>query len=89
MDLHRAKVEEIQGYLETETLEGTGDPFWVYLTCYRVLRACQDPRAPEILAAAHTLLQERAARIGDQDLRRSFLGSVPAHREIMLAHANR
>jgi hypothetical protein len=85
----RAHVEEILELLGTETLEGTGDPFWVHLTCYRVLYASQDPRAPEILAAAHALLQERAARIDDQGLRRSFLGNVPAHREIMRTYANR
>ncbi len=85
----RAHVEEILELLETETLEGTGDPFWVYLTCYRVLRASQDPRAPEILATAHSLLQERAARIDDQDLRRSFLENVPSHRELVYAFATR
>jgi adenylate cyclase len=85
----RAHVEEILELLETETLEGTGEPFWVYLTCYRALRASQDPRAPEILETAHSLLQERAARIDDGDLRRSFLENVPAHQEIMRAYANR
>jgi hypothetical protein len=31
------------------------------------------------------LLQERAAKIEDQDLRRSYLENVPFHREIVAA----
>jgi predicted ATPase/class 3 adenylate cyclase len=54
-----------------------------YLNCYRVLCAQEDPRAGSILDAAHSVLQERAARIHDEELRRSFLENVPAHREIL------
>jgi len=73
-------------YLETHpTLDGTIEPLRVYLTCYRVLRANEDPRAGEVLSAAHRLLQERAARIDDEQLRRSFLENVAAHREIIEA----
>jgi hypothetical protein len=57
-------------------------PFRVYLTCYRVLQAGHDPRAGEVLETAHRLLHERAAKIEDERLRRSFLEQVPAHREI-------
>jgi hypothetical protein len=35
-----------------------------------------------LLAEAHALLQERAATIGDEAMRRSFLENVAAHREI-------
>jgi serine/threonine protein kinase len=48
----------------------------------KVLQAARDPRAGEFLTTAHTLLQEQAAKITDDDLRRSFLENVPAHREI-------
>jgi tetratricopeptide (TPR) repeat protein len=84
-DLARAQahVEEILSHLETGTLHGTIAPFQVYLTCYRVLEANQAPRAQEILATAYDLLQERAARITDEELRHSFLESVAAHREIV------
>ena len=79
-------VEEILSHVETRpTLEGTYEPFRVYLTCYRVLRANQDPRAGDILDTAHRLLQERAAKIPDEELRRSFLENVAAHREIIEA----
>jgi len=84
-DLARAQahVEEILSHLETGTLHGTIAPFEVYLTCYRVLRARQDSRAQEILATAYNLLQERAAKITDEEMRRSFLENVAAHREIV------
>jgi len=77
------QVEEILSYLETKTLDGTEEPFRVYLTSYRVLRANQDPRAEDILNTAYRLLQERAAKISDTGGRRSFLENVGAHREIV------
>jgi predicted ATPase/DNA-binding SARP family transcriptional activator len=87
----QAYVEEILAHLEAGApstgsghgLNGTDEPFRVYLTCYRVLRANQDPRAQEILSAAHRLLQGRAAKISDEEWRRSFLENVAAHREII------
>jgi tetratricopeptide (TPR) repeat protein len=66
-------------------LDGAEEPFWVYLTCYRVLHTNGDPRAQEVLTAAHDLLQERAAKIEDEELRRSFLENVAANREIVRA----
>ncbi len=84
-----AYVEEILACLETHpTLDGTTEPLRVYLTCYRVLRANEDPRAEEILGNAYHLLQERASRIEDQKLRRSYLENVAAHREIVREWAN-
>jgi hypothetical protein len=84
-DLAQAQthVEEILGFLEDNTLDGTEEPFRVYLTCYRVLHANQDARAQVLLTSAHSLLQEQAAKIEDEALRRSFLENVAAHREIV------
>jgi PAS domain S-box-containing protein len=79
----QAQVKEILSYLETDTLEGTDEPFRIYLTCYYVLRANKDPRAQDILETTRRLLQEQVARISDEELRRSFLENVPAHREIL------
>jgi len=76
-------IDEILGFLESHTLEGTEEPIRVYLTCYQALTANQDPRAEELLNTAHRLLQERAAKIGDEEKRRSYLENVPAHREIV------
>jgi hypothetical protein len=84
----QAQVEEILSHLETRTLDGTEEPFRVYLTCYRVLRANQAPHAKDILNTAHRLLQKRAAKISDAEMRRSFLENVAAHREIVREFAN-
>jgi tetratricopeptide (TPR) repeat protein len=75
-------VEDILTHLEGNTLEGTEQPLLVYLTCYRVLRASDDPRADELLAEGHRLLQEIAGTFADPELCRSFLENVPAHREL-------
>jgi tetratricopeptide (TPR) repeat protein len=80
----QACVDEILAVLETGgTLFVNFRPFRIYLTCYQVLCAGGDPRAAEILATAHRLLQEKAARLPDEGLRRSFLENVPWHREIV------
>ncbi len=81
-------VEEILRHLETKTLDGTDGPFWIYLTCYKVLHASGDPRARTILNTAHDLLQERASRIADAELQRSYLENVPAHLEIVREWGN-
>ncbi len=64
------------------TLEGTDVPQLIRLSCYQVLARADDPRAAEILNAAHTELQARAASIRDAVLRHSFLNEVPEHVEI-------
>ena len=78
----QAHIEEIMRYLETSTLDGTEEPCRIYQTCYRVLRANDDPRAGDVLHTAYHLLQERAAKISDREMRRSFLERIAAHREI-------
>jgi hypothetical protein len=45
-----AYVQEILIYLESHpTLDGTREPLRIFLTCYRVLRASNDPRAENVL----------------------------------------
>jgi class 3 adenylate cyclase/tetratricopeptide (TPR) repeat protein len=84
----QAQVEEILGYLDQgHTLDGTAEPSRTYLTCYRILRAGDDPRAEALLASAHHQLQEQAATIRDPELRCSFLENVAAHRGIVDAFA--
>jgi tetratricopeptide (TPR) repeat protein/class 3 adenylate cyclase/tRNA A-37 threonylcarbamoyl transferase component Bud32 len=78
-----AHLKEILDYLEAHPgIEGTAEPFQVYLTCYHALCANDDPRAKEVLAAAYNLLQKRA-KIDDQALRRSFLENVATHKKIV------
>ena len=68
-------------------LNGAEHPFRVYLTCYRCLQATDDPQAEPLLERAYNLLQDRAAKIRDDDLRRSFLENVPDHQEIRRLYA--
>jgi len=88
----QAHVEEILCYLEDHTL-GTvcqlEEPLRIHLTCYRVLQANGDSRAEDILEEAHTLLQERAAKISDEEERRSYLQNVAAHRGIVNEYGRR
>jgi tetratricopeptide (TPR) repeat protein len=82
----QGQVEEILDHLETKTLDGTSEPMRVCLTIYEVLSAAEDPRADEILIAAHSQLQEQVAKIGDEGMRPSFLKNVAIHREIVAAY---
>jgi rsbT co-antagonist protein RsbR len=76
-------VEEILTYLEEHSLDGAEEPVRVYLTCYHVLQANQDPRAEAILNTGGRLLRKRAAKVNDKDLRQSFLENVAVHREVL------
>ncbi len=76
-------VEHIIQHLEQGLPQGTYEPFRIYLTCYQVLKAQNDPRALAWLKTAHTLLHEQAARMGDEAMQHSFLHHVPAHRCIL------
>jgi len=89
-DLERAQnlVEEILDVLEDDTLPSSDEPFRIYLTCYRVFSANQDPRGPELLRTAHTLLRKRADQIEDEELRQMFLERIVAHREIEELYKN-
>jgi predicted ATPase len=64
-------------------LEGTEEPIRIFLTCYRVLQASQDPRAWSVLARAHQLLQTQADKISDKILRCSFIENVTVHRDFL------
>jgi len=74
---------EIFALLNGGTLEGADEPFRVYLSCVRVLRAQRDERAEPLLQRARALLAERAARIEEEHARRAFLERVPSHRALM------
>jgi tetratricopeptide (TPR) repeat protein len=88
LSLAQDLVDEILDSLERDTLPSSDEPFRVYLTCYRVLSANQDPRSDALLRTAHALLHKRAEQIGDEALRRMFLERVVVHREIeeLFAH---
>jgi tetratricopeptide (TPR) repeat protein len=82
-------VAEIQAWLAANGATGVEFPVQVYLVCYRVLRAAAAfdaayaQQAAAALASGHALLQERAARIPDDQLRAQFLTNIPYHRELL------
>lgn len=80
--LAQTHVEAILAHLETGIVDGAGEPFLVYLTCYLVLNANRDPLAQNVLATSYALLQERAAKFGDPTIQHSFLTNIPAHRKL-------
>lgn len=77
-----ALAEPILAHLATAGLGGADEPARIELTCFEALHAAGDPRAAAVLAAAARRIEERAARIDDAELRRSFLTRVAAHRAI-------
>jgi DNA-binding SARP family transcriptional activator/Tfp pilus assembly protein PilF len=79
-------VEEILRLGKARGFGGAIEPFRIWLTCYRVLEACQDPRAGEVLATAYERLQAQRSNIHDEDLARTFLENVAAHRELIAAY---
>jgi hypothetical protein len=61
-------------------------PGYADLIVYRVLAVLEDPRATAVLQTARRRLHAAADQL-DGRLRRSFLGNVAAHRELLLAPA--
>jgi len=82
-------AQEILAYLDREqSVDAANEPLRIWLTCYRVLRANQNPRAPEILASTFHRLRQRLARIPDPDTRRAIIAQSPWCREIIAAWAD-
>lgn len=89
-----AHLDEILRHLTTtkektlslERLQGVRDPFRICATCIRVLRALRSRRARDCTEAAYRFLKDRAGRISDPALRRTFMRQVPANRQIVEAY---
>jgi tetratricopeptide (TPR) repeat protein len=88
-NISRAMVqaEKLYQFLVKNPPYGTLEPMRIYLTCYQVLRKAHDKRADKILEIAHEELQERAAKIEDLELRKSYLENVEANRAIQNEYA--
>lgn len=84
-DLNRALtvINEALDSVNDEALVQANEPFRFYLSCFRVLRACGDQRANNLLATACRSLQEQAARMPDEVGREAFRQNVPSHRELL------
>jgi tetratricopeptide (TPR) repeat protein len=79
------QVEALLEHLSAGPVDGALEPLRVYLTCYRVLAAHDDPRASEILQEGYRVLMARAASIDETSLRHSYLEKVRANRELLAA----
>ncbi len=55
----------------------------VYLACYDVLEAANDPRAASVLNQAYQLLMQFAASAGDEILRQSYLNATSSHQRLL------
>jgi hypothetical protein len=61
----------------------------VLVTCWDVLSAAGDPRAPGVLATARAYLDDRAALIDDEEMRAAFLATPAIARLLLEDHARR
>lgn len=77
-----AHVETILTHLKSNNLDGVNFPLHIYLICYDVLAALNDPRAEDVLTGAYDQLKKWANAIKDDALRESYL-SINHHRKIV------
>ena len=63
-------------------LQGPDRLLWIYQVCYQVLAANHDPRASEMIQAAHQILTQRATTIADEKRRQSYMTGVSENNEI-------
>jgi predicted ATPase len=83
MQLALDYVNAILAYLESGKVWSDLRMSNCYLVCVQVLEAIGDPRAREVLEKGYAELQNRAAKITDEALRRSFLENVPWRQELV------
>jgi tetratricopeptide (TPR) repeat protein len=79
-----AIVEDILSNLSESESENLDDTLHIYLTCFRVLRACKDPRAAALLDQGYQLMQSHSIA----PTPKHQPGETPAiHRELSAAWA--
>jgi len=74
----RERIVPILVWLDQNGADNLEEPFRVYLTCADVLRR-NGESIDDLLARANAILNARAAKITDSDLRHSYLNNVQAH----------
>lgn len=78
-----ALADQVWTSLVGEWPEASFDPLELYLTAYQIMDAVGDPRSEAVIRTGRHLLQDRAATIGDEAMRRSFLEKVAVNRAIL------
>ena len=80
------RARDIVKWLAENGADGLELPLLVYWHCFTILRMVgTDEEATALLQTAYMVLQEKAARIQNAELRQSFLTQVPYHRQIIAA----
>ncbi len=82
-----AHVRQLLPLLATYPLLGNAQTLPIFLTCYQILVAHQDPAALTVLARGYELLHQNASHIADNVLRQTYL-ELPAHRALQTAFAH-
>lgn len=78
------QAQELYQAIQNAPIDGMVEPFRCYLTAYQAIHAAGDTQqAAQVLQTARQKLHERAAKILDPELRRSFLENVSAHRQLL------
>ena len=82
------KIDDIFPQFEKGALPHSEEPSPLpqYWATYTVLRKVDDPRYEVIIRKAHKLLQDFAAGITSDRIRKSYLSNVPVNREIQKAY---
>ena len=76
-------VNQILVWLESRPPRWLYDLVGLYLLCYQVLTAQQDPRALAVLEHGYCLLQSRATTLHDLAKRHSYRHNIPANRNLI------
>ncbi len=76
-------VEIILPRLTVNAYAGIVELIRIYFTCYQILHLLEDERAHGVLVMGYSILQERAVKISDPELRQCYLENIVAHRELL------
>jgi tetratricopeptide (TPR) repeat protein len=80
----QAWLDPVLTHLQTHQLDRTDEELYVYMTCYRVLRALQDQRFIDLLRLAYEQLQVRAASL-ETAYEQQMFWSAPPHAAVLAA----
>ena len=83
LDFILAKDASTRPVLLPGALDGTLEPFRVFLAVIAGLQAIGDERWRVILQDVIALLRQRAGRLPDAQARRSYLENIPSHHELI------
>lgn len=75
-------IDRILPMIKAQGPLGLDEPFLIYLTCYQVLAANDEPQASALLQLGYDRLQSYSSKIEDPSLQQSFLQNVPVHRHL-------